>query len=670
MSVNIKSGNSTSLANVDANGNLNVTLENAVPQSDRTASLSFESIETLEISLQGSGTIRVSILGTWTGNLFFETTIDGLNWLPFGLIPFSETVSGAPVPPLPQTVVQSAVGNGTWLGSAGGLQSFRVRGAVTSGSANVFEQAGTAVSVVNAFINVDGFVDENNSSQIPLAANGVFTGLPTDMLAFTSVRVALSADQNSAINGFQLQWSEDGVNWDFGHSITYIVASDFHPTFTRVARYFRLIYTNGSSPQTFLRLTSVMQRITVDQIVNFINAPVQDYHTAQTSKVIIHGKNPSGNYIQVPVDVNGALLVNSSEVTQPVSISGTIPVSGTIGVNNFPAIQPISGTVNVGNLPSTQPVSGTVAVSNFPVTQPISGTLDVSDRAARLVGHVNVDNLPATQPVSIASMPSTPVTGTFWQTTQPVSIASMPSTPVTGTFWQTTQPVSGTVGISNFPATQPISAVSLPLPSNAAQETGGNLATVATQITTNTTNQINGTSKTQVVDPSTFTGANVSAKGIQGSNFLAVQDAKDSGRSKVILTLTKTTSITTEALVTLTQKKGDATTTTGTSYTVTSGKTLHIQSMLLSATLTTAGITAVAARLREGAASGGAVSVTSDIISELEVSCNIAAIGVSGQSTITFPDGLEITGGQNIGISELATTTDLAVTIVIVGFEY
>lgn len=55
--------------------------------------------------------------------------------------------------------------------------------------------------------------------------------------------------------------------------------------------------------------------------------------------------------------------------------------------------------------------------------------------------------------VSIATMPTTPVTGaffqttqpvsgTFFQTTQPVSIATMPSTPVTGTFFQATQPVS------------------------------------------------------------------------------------------------------------------------------------------------------------------------------------------------------------------------------------
>ncbi len=61
------------------------------------------------------------------------------------------------------------------------------------------------------------------------------------------------------------------------------------------------------------------------------------------------------------------------------------------------------------------------------------------------VGYALTNGSAVTQPVSIATMPTTPVTGTFWQATQPVSIASMPSTPVTGTFWQTTQPVSGTI---------------------------------------------------------------------------------------------------------------------------------------------------------------------------------------------------------------------------------
>src|SRR4051812_31920042 len=71
---------------------------------------------------------------------------------------------------------------------------------------------------------------------------------------------------------------------------------------------------------------------------------------------------------------------------------------------------------------------------------PVVGELTLS-------GSVTVSNFPATQPVS----------GTFFQATQPVS----------GTFWQATQPVSGTF----FQATQPISAASLPLPSGAATET-------------------------------------------------------------------------------------------------------------------------------------------------------------------------------------------------------
>jgi hypothetical protein len=56
--------------------------------------------------------------------------------------------------------------------------------------------------------------------------------------------------------------------------------------------------------------------------------------------------------------------------------------------------------------------------------------------------------------------------------------ASSGSLAVTGTFWQATQPVSGTF----FQATQPISAASLPLPTGAALEVGGNLATIATSL--------------------------------------------------------------------------------------------------------------------------------------------------------------------------------------------
>jgi len=154
-----------------------------------------------------------------------------------------------------------------------------------------------------------------------------------------------------------------------------------------------------------------------------------------------------------------AQVINSTTHPVPVNlVAGGGGVASAVDVTDRTAR--VLGHVIIDSA-GTITVSGSVSVSNFPATQPVSGTF-----------------FQATQPVSIASMPSTPVTGTFWQatqpvsgtfwqSTQPVSIASMPSTPVTGTFWQ---------------ATQPVSAVSLPLPTGAALETGGNLAGIKTDL--------------------------------------------------------------------------------------------------------------------------------------------------------------------------------------------
>lgn len=146
--------------------------------------------------------------------------------------------------------------------------------------------------------------------------------------------------------------------------------------------------------------------------------------------------------------------------------AGSVPVSGTISVSNFPGTQTVSGTVAVSNLPTLQAISsvdlGTAADNVWGGSG--SGTLiavskyegsQLSAILSKLNGSVAVTGtfFQATQPVSISSMPTTPVTGTFWQTTQPVSgtfwqstqpvsIASMPTTPVTGTFWQSIQPIS------------------------------------------------------------------------------------------------------------------------------------------------------------------------------------------------------------------------------------
>lgn len=84
--------------------------------------------------------------------------------------------------------------------------------------------------------------------------------------------------------------------------------------------------------------------------------------------------------------------------------------------------------------------SGTSVTINGRATNAVnSSKIVVLAPGANTIGSVGING---TVPVSLATAPTTPVTGTFFQATQPVSLATAPTTPVTGTFFQATQPVS------------------------------------------------------------------------------------------------------------------------------------------------------------------------------------------------------------------------------------
>lgn len=176
-----------------------------------------------------------------------------------------------------------------------------------------------------------------------------------------------------------------------------------------------------------------------------------------------------------------ALATASVPVVLTAAQLTTLTPLSSISVSNFPVTQPISGTVAVSSLPSIPAGAnaiGSVSISNFPVTQPVSGTVTanagtgsftvVQTTAANLnatvTGAVSVSNFPATQPVSgtvaisgtvpvsLATAPTTTVvqpTGTNLH----VVVDAVPTTAVTGTFFQSTQPISVTT---------------LPLPTGAA----------------------------------------------------------------------------------------------------------------------------------------------------------------------------------------------------------
>jgi hypothetical protein len=204
----------------------------------------------------------------------------------------------------------------------------------------------------------------------------------------------------------------------------------------------------------------------------------------------------------------------------------------------------------------------------------------------------------------------------------------------------------------------PVSATSLPLPTNASIETGGNLATIATAMTS-------GAAKTQTVSP-TGTVQDVNAKSVQGANFGAVQMPKDTGRVIKIFQAVFTPAVA-ETLVSLTPFTDGTAGAVGTSFVVTAGKRLRIQAILLSITNATAAIHATEATLRMSAT--GVVTTASPIIGAVGVSTAAATASLSSSQGQAFPDGVELSGTMQFGVS--ANGIALAgSTVTVIGYEY
>lgn len=211
-------------------------------------------------------------------------------------------------------------------------------------------------------------------------------------------------------------------------------------------------------------------------------------------------KNDSGN----PIPVAGSVSVSNFPATQPVS--GTVALDSaslaaleTISVANFPATQAVSATdLDIRNLSSAQDsvtvtgsvtstVSGTVEITNDAGNAiPVSGTVAVTDGGGSLTvdGTVAVSNHPASQSVvgsgaaataqrvqladeSLAALESitATVSGTVTVAATDLDIRNLSSA-------QDSVAVTGSVSVSNFPATQAVSGtVALDSASLAALET-------------------------------------------------------------------------------------------------------------------------------------------------------------------------------------------------------
>ncbi len=150
--------------------------------------------------------------------------------------------------------------------------------------------------------------DPNNTTIVTLGANGVFTGASTDVSAYESVQVSVFTDQASATNGLQLQFSADNSNWDFKAATSISASAGVTVPSGKRERYFRVVYTNGATPQGVFRLYTLLTPTAVEATKRFLSQPPTNSQLALLTNSVLSGMIVgSTKYVNVATDIYGSL---------------------------------------------------------------------------------------------------------------------------------------------------------------------------------------------------------------------------------------------------------------------------------------------------------------------------------------------------------------------------
>jgi hypothetical protein len=162
-----------------------------------------------------------------------------------------------------------------------------------------------------SYFGINGQVSTNNSSTSPLGISGVFTGSSDDISQYSTVTVFYDTDQDGTLS---MQFSADGTNWDRSKTVPcdQALASGSVHTLEVVARYFRVVYTNGAVGQGHFRLQTIyhntrsgfltsspdqiISKITDAQVMRVSNDPFIDMsRSLYADKQVVHnfGVNPN-----------------------------------------------------------------------------------------------------------------------------------------------------------------------------------------------------------------------------------------------------------------------------------------------------------------------------------------------------------------------------------------
>jgi hypothetical protein len=218
---------------------------------------------------------------------------------------------------------------------------------------------------------VTGNISTNNSTTTVLDPGGVnvFTGTADEVTNYKSIGINVIASHTSAADGMQFQFSSDGTNWDKVHSFTVPATTAKFFNMPVEARYFRIVYTNSGTLQTYFRLQVIYHATVTKESTLRLGTAIDAETAAQLGRSVI-----------TCLDVGSGLYKNISSYN-----TGTANALIQIAADAFgnTVIYPnltfaASGASALTILPSAGATSKN-RIFNMTITASAAGTLTISD---------------------------------------------------------------------------------------------------------------------------------------------------------------------------------------------------------------------------------------------------------------------------------------------------
>lgn len=213
-----------------------------------------------------------------------------------------------------------------------------------------------------AVSSVTGVVSASNSSTATLLSGAVFTGTGTSILGYASISVIAKSNVASATDGLSLQFSSDNTNWDvaYGHTLPAGAGRTFKLGIE--GQYFRVVYTNGGTGQTYFRLQTILTPTATKHFGMPVGEVIVDGDNAQLTKSVITGVTTAGGgaYVDVKVSPSGAVQIGGTidEIT-----TLPLPTGASTSANQTTIIGHVDGIE--GLLTTIDADTGTLAAVDF-----------------------------------------------------------------------------------------------------------------------------------------------------------------------------------------------------------------------------------------------------------------------------------------------------------------